>query len=103
MTESGVQAPAAYPLGSDFLVLPDERETVTEAGVENPSAEAKTTGTVVVVGTDCYLEPGMRVQWIYHPTQTLDIEGVTYYLMDSDSVAVVLVDDLVPIIAAVFG
>lgn len=83
------------PLDDTFIVLPDEPEEVTQAGVyiAEQSRERKRTGTIIAVGPEVKepLGKGVRVRMTGIPMVVIDLDdGRQAYIVNRTDIATVL-------------
>jgi chaperonin GroES len=86
-----------------ILVLQDPAETITEAGIENPSAERPRRGVVVAMGDPeiheftgedipSEVDVGDRIVWAFNPLTAIELEGTEYLVMDDADISVILLE-----------
>jgi len=91
------------PLSDKIAILPDENNRKLSSGIELPSEARKTTtqtGKVVATGPGFLLQDGSRVPpgvsvddkvaFSIHAGAELEVEGITYILMNEEQILAVL-------------
>lgn len=91
------------PLSDKIAILPDENNRKLSSGIELPTEARKTTtqtGKVVATGPGFLLQDGSRVSpgvsagdkvaFSIHAGAELEVDGVTYILMNEEQILAVL-------------